>query len=372
MFKCSISEQNEQQVLCGQPKTVAKLDAISNENGDNETNRENEENMRAELEKGKLISSIPKVDGRATGPIIHGVVEDCIGNGIKRFYEEYFDNGSLKHFDSTDAQSLTPAKLGEIFLRIMKQLQGMYDNGYVHLDVKDDNILLGGDGSSTIADFGTATPIDGYGRLPADKIATADKLCGTQGLMDDRYYDICAKHLTFVDECYPKKTKVQKELWVQYNCDRRLNELINAFAQTDLRKNDVYAMSQTITKYGRFMGIGPEFNLNIKVICQLPDSDSRIASFSRMERLIFDMCRGNPTERIDLSTAIARFKILQKEIIPGIVPIEGVEYDRVTQELKIAQKARRLAEMKEAAARIQRKKEEADKEGSEVNRAHDD
>ncbi|KAK4463388.1 mitosis inhibitor protein kinase [Cladorrhinum samala] len=72
---------------------------------------------------------------------------------------EFCSEGSLDHFLQEVGQGgrLDDFRVWKIMLEIAEGLAAIHDAGYIHLDIKPENVLVSFDGSLKIADFGMAT-----------------------------------------------------------------------------------------------------------------------------------------------------------------------------------------------------------------------
>eukprot|EP00456_Euglypha_rotunda_P000418 TRINITY_DN10074_c0_g2_i2.p1 TRINITY_DN10074_c0_g2~~TRINITY_DN10074_c0_g2_i2.p1 ORF type:complete len:126 (-),score=9.17 TRINITY_DN10074_c0_g2_i2:83-460(-) len=85
---------------------------------------------------------------------------------------EFMDCGSLASFVKKTGP-ITEIPLRHIFRQIIRGLDYLHSQHYLHRDIKPDNILLHHDGSCKIADFGLLTQLN----------ATTDQLHSFQGTL---------------------------------------------------------------------------------------------------------------------------------------------------------------------------------------------
>ena len=81
---------------------------------------------------------------------------------IRRFFRLREVQAILEFVDGISLDRVRPDRIDktlDIFLRVAEGLQAMHDAGFLHTDIKPNNVLLTLDGSVKIIDFGQACPI---------------------------------------------------------------------------------------------------------------------------------------------------------------------------------------------------------------------
>jgi serine/threonine protein kinase len=111
----------------------------------------NSREMRRELDNLKRVlggEHIVRIYGLTTG--VHGL------SGIVM---EYYPNGTLRNYLASNFQQFTWECKFNIAQEIAKGLLFVHQQGLLHRDLHDCNILIDGGGHALIADFGLARPI---------------------------------------------------------------------------------------------------------------------------------------------------------------------------------------------------------------------
>jgi serine/threonine protein kinase len=93
----------------------------------------------------------------------------------------------------------------DVFMQVAEALASLNDKGYVHCDLKPNNILVGGDGSAKVIDFGQACPVGTTKpRIQGtpDFIAPEQVRCSPVTVQTDvfnfgatLYWALCGRHL---------------------------------------------------------------------------------------------------------------------------------------------------------------------------------
>ena len=83
---------------------------------------------------------------------------------------EYIEGGSLRQH-CKDVGPLAEEKALRLMRQIAKGLSAAHKKGYVHRDVKPDNILLTQSGDGKLCDLGLAKPVDGAADITAEGVA---------------------------------------------------------------------------------------------------------------------------------------------------------------------------------------------------------
>ncbi len=76
---------------------------------------------------------------------------------------EYLEGGSIK--DRIQRGPMDPNEAMTIIRQVAAALQYAHDQGYIHRDIKPDNIMFRKDGSTVITDFGIARAVDSTTKL---------------------------------------------------------------------------------------------------------------------------------------------------------------------------------------------------------------
>ncbi|MCR5576009.1 MAG: serine/threonine protein kinase [Oscillospiraceae bacterium] len=77
-------------------------------------------------------------------------------NGTAYYCMEYVDGLPLDKYMATRGGRLTPAETNRLLLPLMESLERVHAKGIVHRDIAPDNILVTGDGTTKLIDFGAA------------------------------------------------------------------------------------------------------------------------------------------------------------------------------------------------------------------------
>ena len=88
-------------------------------------------------------------------PHLNKVYRFFEANGTAYLVLEYIDGQTLSHLLTT-SPTLPDAHLRRIIAQILSGLEEVHAAGYVHRDIKPSNIMLRGDGSAVLLDFGAA------------------------------------------------------------------------------------------------------------------------------------------------------------------------------------------------------------------------
>lgn len=81
---------------------------------------------------------------------------------IRKFFQLRELHVLMEFFDGKTLQQLGPKGIDGtigIFLKVAEGLDAMHDMGYVHADMKPNNILIGNDGQVKVIDFGQSCPV---------------------------------------------------------------------------------------------------------------------------------------------------------------------------------------------------------------------
>lgn len=77
-----------------------------------------------------------------------------------RIVMPYYKNSDLYNFLDNRAQGLPEKEALKITLQILKAAENIHKAGYVHLDIKPENIMFDKDNNVVLIDFGCSEPID--------------------------------------------------------------------------------------------------------------------------------------------------------------------------------------------------------------------
>lgn len=72
----------------------------------------------------------------------------------------YYKNSDLYNFLDEKAQAIPEKETLKITLQILKAIEKIHNCGYVHLDIKPENIMFDKDNNVVLIDFGCSEPID--------------------------------------------------------------------------------------------------------------------------------------------------------------------------------------------------------------------
>ncbi|KAF3939327.1 hypothetical protein ABW19_dt0203277 [Dactylella cylindrospora] len=95
---------------------------------------------------GKNKNVIEYIDSWESNLRVYIQTEFCELGGLDNFLSDYGNHGRLD-----------PFRIWKIFTEISEGLHHVHEMGFLHLDLKPSNVLIGYDGSLKIADFGMAT-----------------------------------------------------------------------------------------------------------------------------------------------------------------------------------------------------------------------
>jgi serine/threonine-protein kinase/serine/threonine-protein kinase PpkA len=134
---------------------------------------------RAESSRGKLAAikrfkfKPSSLSGDAVQQFLSGIEKQCglRSNGLVHFYEggvsdqvfylvmEYMEHGTLRQSLNSCGDTLPLTHALEWFQEIVKALDVVHKAGLIHRDLKIDNIMLRGDGSLALMDYGISKRI---------------------------------------------------------------------------------------------------------------------------------------------------------------------------------------------------------------------
>ncbi len=138
----------EQQVL-----KLIRMDSQGGENGqgaqDVQSVQEAEETLQQFISEYALISQIHH-------PNVARIYQQGFSDAHAYIAMEYFPGGDLRQFMSGGAGEMIAVAA---LLQIAGALTAIHSHGIVHCDMKPDNIMIRGDGSLALADFGIATQL---------------------------------------------------------------------------------------------------------------------------------------------------------------------------------------------------------------------
>jgi serine/threonine protein kinase len=83
-------------------------------------------------------------------------VHDALGDTLIAF--EHVEGEPLDRYSET-APALTPRQIALLLIQIADAVEAFHSHGFVHLDLKPANVLMGTDGRPRLLDFGIAEPI---------------------------------------------------------------------------------------------------------------------------------------------------------------------------------------------------------------------
>ncbi|MBN8248667.1 MAG: serine/threonine protein kinase [Verrucomicrobia bacterium] len=133
------------------------------------------DSMFAFKEKGQFQTGAEILKACQDGRFIIGYVEHGKFNGQRALVLEYVEGSNLKLLLNAGDPVLTE-NIAQVLLDFASALEVVHDRGFMHLDVKPENVLLSRNGSLRLVDFDLAQPIPN----PPRKM---DKLSGTPAYM---------------------------------------------------------------------------------------------------------------------------------------------------------------------------------------------
>ena len=90
-------------------------------------------------------------------------VHDALGDTLIAF--EHVEGEPLDRYTET-ASALTPRQIALLLIQIADAVEAFHSHGFVHLDLKPANVLMGADGRPRLLDFGIAEPIGHPPQVP--------------------------------------------------------------------------------------------------------------------------------------------------------------------------------------------------------------
>jgi len=133
------------------------------------------ESVFAFAEKGRFQTGCETLKACQDGHYIIGYVTHGKFNGHRALVMEYVEGANLKLLLNAGDPVLTE-NIAQVLLDFASALEVVHDRGFMHLDVKPENVLLSRNGSLRLIDFDLAQPIPN----PPRKM---DKLSGTPAYM---------------------------------------------------------------------------------------------------------------------------------------------------------------------------------------------
>jgi alkylhydroperoxidase family enzyme len=156
-----------------------------------------------------------RLAGRLKHPYILAIHEAGSEDGHSFLVMEYLAGGTLSPFTSPESL-LPPSRVADIVFKVSHALEYANTQGLLHRDVKPANVLLAGDGTPKIADFGAAylsggehTQVIGVGTLA---FMAPEHFEGAEPSVQHDIYATGVMAYNLLSGAFPHKSETQAEL----------------------------------------------------------------------------------------------------------------------------------------------------------------
>ncbi|MBF0361544.1 MAG: protein kinase [Oligoflexia bacterium] len=236
------------------------------------------------------------------GPALYGAVYTCDLKGVLVTYLELFNGDLVDYIKKRKTPYLERLKL---YQDVFQQITLMHADGFVHMDIKPDNILVKEKTSTyaKITDFGLMLEIDPTSGTLSSKIDfEKNSIMGTYMAPEvfDRYYKM--------------RNKKKKEVTTK--------EYISNFKKFDARKFDVFSLCTSILASGiiskriyneLYEYVGGFDYEQMKNELNTPRRKN-VGPCDELEALLADMCEIDHHKRLSLDQATIRLNNIVKKL----------------------------------------------------------